>query len=225
MRIHKEGHSIILPTLIALVAITTGLFMLVPGCYIFSYGFLAFSILVMVMLGIFFNKPNRDVITDEKIVYSPAEGKIVVIEETEETEFFNDQRIQVSIFMSIWNAHINWIPLSGTVIYYKYHQGKYFLARNPKSSEENERTSTVIETSEKYRLLIRQIAGAVARRIVSYVSPGQYVKQGQELGFIKFGSRVDLFFPLDAKIEVDVGQKVRGNKTILARLKDSREDS
>lgn len=218
MRVHREGHKIIIITLFILLLLNISVFYGLSDYVVIGYITLLFSAVLILLLFIFFNKPHRAVISDEKIVYSPAEGKIVVIEETEEDEYFQGKRIQVSIFMSIWNAHINWIPLSGTVKYFKYHPGKYLIAHNPKSSTQNERTSTVIETGDQYCLLIRQIAGAVARRIVSYVQPGDYVKQGEELGFIKFGSRVDLFFPLDAEIEVKIGQKVRGNKDVIARL-------
>jgi phosphatidylserine decarboxylase len=166
----------------------------------------------------FFRNPRREiVIADDNIIYAPADGKIVVIEETYEHEYFNDKRLQVSIFMSPTNVHVNRNPVSGTVNYFRYHPGKYLVAWHPKSSTENERTTLVIDNGED-EVLLRQIAGAMAKRIVNYVQEGDTVMQGHDFGFIKFGSRVDLFLPLDAKVEIEMGQKVKGNKTIIARL-------
>jgi len=166
----------------------------------------------------FFRNPNREIIlTDDNIVYAPADGKIVTIEEVVENEYFNAKKLQVSIFMSPVNVHVNRNPVSGTVNYFRYHPGKYLVAWNPKSSTENERTTVVINNGEE-EILLRQIAGFMAKRIVNYLDVGEEVEQGKDMGFIKFGSRVDLFLPLDTKIEVTLGQKVKGNKTILARL-------
>ena len=151
------------------------------------------------------------------MVYVPADGKVVVIEETQETEYFNDRRIQISIFMSPLNVHVNRTPFSGEVKYYKYHPGKYLVAWHPKSSTENER-STVVFDNGKQEILLRQIAGAAARRIRTYVEAGQRMVQGQEFGFITFGSRVDVFLPLDADIKVSIGDAVRGNTDVLAVL-------
>ena len=156
-------------------------------------------------------------IPDDNVIYAPADGKIVVIEQTEENEYFNDKRLQVSIFMSPTNVHVNRNPISGTVNYFKYHPGKYLVAWHPKSSKENERTTVVIDTGEA-EILMRQIAGALAKRIVNYLEEGDEVEQGKDMGFIKFGSRVDLFLPIGTKLEVEIGQKVKGNKTIIARL-------
>jgi phosphatidylserine decarboxylase len=143
---------------------------------------------------------------------------VVVVEEVEEPEYFQDRRLQVSVFMSIKNVHVNRNPISGQVKYFKYHPGRYLLAWHPKSSTANERTSIVIENDNEIEILVRQIAGKVARRIVSYLDEGDEVLQGSELGFIKFGSRVDLYLPLDAELQVTIGQKVKGGETVIARL-------
>jgi len=166
----------------------------------------------------FFRNPKRTIEKyDDGIVYCPADGKIVVIENTHEPEVLNDERIQVSIFMSPLNVHVNRNPISGKVAFFKYHPGAFYKAWNPKASTENERTTVVIE-NQKGKVLFRQIAGALARRIVWYVSQGDEVKQGEDMGFIKLGSRVDVFLPKDAKVEIKMGQMVSGNKTVLARM-------
>jgi len=184
--------------------------------FLFAIGVLSLILFLLVLQ--FFRNPSREIlISDDNIVYAPADGKIVTIEETEENEYFGDKRLQVSIFMSPANVHVNRNPVSGTVNYFKYHPGKYLVAWHPKSSTENERTTVVIDNGED-EILLRQIAGFLAKRIVNYVEVGQEVEQGKDMGFIKFGSRVDLFLPLDTKMEVEIGQKVKGNKTILARL-------
>ncbi len=166
------------------------------------------------------------VVENKDAVYSPADGKVVVIEEVFENEYFNDKRIQVSVFMSPLNVHVNWNPVAGLVRYVKYHPGKYLVAWHPKSSTENERTTFVIEsggnnslaTSPKTEILFRQIAGAMARRIVYYLKEGEMVGQGGEMGFIKFGSRVDIFLPVNSKINVQLNQKVKGCESIIATL-------
>ncbi len=156
-------------------------------------------------------------VTDNHIVYAPADGRVCVIEEVQETEYFKGKRLQVSIFMSPFNVHVNRNPVSGLVNYFRYHPGKYLVAWHPKSSTENERTTIVYQFGQT-EILMRQIAGALAKRIKWYVSEGDRVEQGRDMGFIKFGSRVDLFLPLDAKIEVTMDQQVKGNKTVVARL-------
>jgi len=215
MTIHKEGYTILTITCIALAILNFLIFWFWPT------GLIVGGIVSAVILGLvlqFFRNPNRTLeISDNNIVIAPADGKIVVIEEAVENEYFKDRRIQVSIFMSPTNVHVNRNPISGTVNYFKYHPGKYLVAWHPKSSEENERTTTVIGDG-KTEILFRQIAGALAKRIVSYVDEGVEVKQGADMGFIKFGSRVDLFLPLGAKVEVEMDQKVKGNRTIIARL-------
>jgi len=166
----------------------------------------------------FFRAPKRKVIENVNYIYAPADGKVVVIEEVVDNEYFNDKRLQVSIFMSPLNVHINWYPVSGLIKYYKYHEGKYLVAWHPKSSTENERATVVVESENKAEILIKQIAGAVARRIVAYSEENKKIKQGDQLGFIKFGSRVDLILPLNAKIKVNLNQKVIGNKTVIAEI-------
>lgn len=213
---HKEGKgSFLLVGILALILATTSRFIF-P-----DWAVLIIAPLVSILIGfllIFFRNPKRVIAEpDDNLIYAPADGKVVVIEETQETEYFNDRRLQVSIFMSPLNVHVNRNPISGTVPYQKYHPGKYLVAWNPKSSTENERTTVVIENN-KGVLLLRQIAGALARRIVCYVNPNEKLKQGEDLGFIKFGSRVDLFLPLSAKITVNMDQKVIGNKTIIAKF-------
>lgn len=213
--IHKEGYfTLIISAIVLFVA--NGLI------YTFFPPFIWFSTFVFVALWLFlvsfFRNPKRtiDQYADD-IVYCPADGKIVVIENTNESEVLKDERIQVSIFMSPLNVHVNRNPISGKVTFFKYHPGAFYKAWNPKASTENERTTVMIENA-KGKVLFRQIAGALARRIVWYVSQGDEVKQGEDMGFIKLGSRVDVFLPKDAKVEVEMGQMVSGNKTVLARL-------
>ncbi len=183
------------------------------------YTILITSIVIYLLIVNFFRFPNRVIIQDDNTILAPADGKIVVIEETEEPEYFKDRRIQVSIFMNIFNVHINWFPVNGIIKYFKYHKGNYAAAYLPKSSTENERTSIAIECNNGQTILMRQIAGAIAKRIVSYTPVGGKARQDQHAGFIKFGSRVDLFLPLDTKIEVKLGQKTIGSQTIIGTFK------
>jgi phosphatidylserine decarboxylase len=176
------------------------------------------SALLFIIIVQFFRNPHFDIAQDDKVVLCPADGKVVVIEETTETEFLKDKRIQVSVFMSPVNVHVNRHPISGVIKYFKYHPGKYLVAWHPKSSTENERTTVVTETKTGTQVLFRQIAGALARRIVWYVKEGDKVEQGDQFGFIKFGSRVDLFLPLGSKINVEIGEVVKGGQTVLAEL-------
>jgi phosphatidylserine decarboxylase len=217
MRIHREGKaSIILATLILLLSISVSMISIdsIFLKFLIILPFLALFILILW----FFRIPDRTVILDENVIYAPADGEIVVIEKTLESEYFNDERIQVSIFMSPLNVHQNTYPLSGKVRYTKYHKGKYLVAWHPKSSTLNERSTIVVQHKSGKEILIRQIAGAVARRICTYSKPGDTVKQADELGFIKFGSRVDLFLPLDALIECKLNQVSVGKQTVIARL-------
>jgi phosphatidylserine decarboxylase len=215
MKIHKEGLNILLGTLAVFTTINLLIFWLWPAAFITSE---IISLILFLAVVQFFRNPRREiVISDDNLIYAPADGKIVVIEETVESEYFNDRRIQVSIFMSPTNVHVNRNPISGTINYFKYHPGKYLVAWHPKSSSENERTTVVIDTGDA-EILLRQIAGLMAKRIVNYVDVGQQVEQGKDMGFIKFGSRVDLFLPLDAEIMVKPGEKVKGNRTIIAKL-------
>ncbi len=215
MIIHKEGYKIVLGLTAILVALNIILSRFFPVLTIFI-GVVSFIVWFFVFW--FFRNPKREVSTiQDEIIYAPADGKIVAIEETEEPEYFKDKRLQISIFMSPYNVHVNRNPISGKVNYYKYHQGKYMVASHPKSSTENERSTLVIE-NDNGEIMLRQVAGAIAKRIRTYLKVGEQIVQGNELGFIKFGSRVDLFLPLDAKVEVELEQKVKGNLTIIARL-------
>ena len=168
----------------------------------------------------FFRVPKRIKERDDKKIFAPCDGKIVVIEEVDENEFLNTRCIQVSIFMSIWNVHINWNPIGGKVVYTKYHPGKFLMAWEPKSSTLNERTSIAIERPDGVKVLFRQIAGYMARRIVCYSKTGDEAKQNHEMGFIKFGSRVDVFIPLNSAVKVELNQKVVGTQTTLAVIPD-----
>ncbi len=217
MRFHKEGHLIIVITL-AIVAVINYLFVeYLP--FLFWLSAIATGGMLIFVLQ-FFRNPIRTIPeNNENYLYAPADGKVVVIEETEETEFLKKRCIQLSIFMSPLDVHANRVPISGKVSYYKYHPGKYLVAWHPKSSTENERNTTVIHTG-KTEILIRQIAGAVARRIINYMHEGKVVQQGEELGFIRFGSRTDVFLPLDAEIKVKIGEQTYGNQTVLAVLPD-----
>lgn len=182
----------------------------------------AVSILIFLFFLQFFRNPSRPISTEsDSLIYAPADGKVVVIEETFESEYFKDKRLQVSIFMSPLNVHVNRSPIGGTVKYVQHHPGKYLVAWHPKSSTENERTTTVIE-GEKGEVLMRQIAGAAAKRIVNYLQPRQTVAQGEEIGFIKFGSRVDLLLPLAYQpyLQVKVGDKVRNNVHLIVKISE-----
>ena len=215
MRIHKEGVMMLLGAAVIFTVLSALIFWQTPS--VFPWSSVVFMGLFLVILQ-FFRNPIRTIEKfDDNIVYAPADGKVVVIETVEETEYFKDKRLQISIFMSPFNVHVNRNPVSGVVQFYRYHAGKYLVAWHPKSSTENERTTTVINTG-KHEVLFRQVAGAMARRIVAYVEEGQKVKQGEDMGFIKFGSRVDIYLPIDAKIEVKLDEMAVGNSTIIARL-------
>ena len=216
MKFHKEGNIIIATTIVSLAAIN-----------VFSYYFfgsvgltvaILLSLILLTLVMQFFRVPKRVVTTSDNLVICPADGKVVVIEETEETEYLKDRRIQVSIFMSPLNVHINWFPIGGIVSYFKYHAGKYLVAWHPKSSTENERTTVAVKHPNGTEVLFRQIAGAVARRIVCYAKLDSPASQSSEFGFIKFGSRVDVFLPLDSEVRVKLDEKVTGSVTVLAAL-------
>lgn len=215
MTLHKEGFNSILLTIIFLGLLNGGFHYFFPEQDLLL-GFIGVLSLVFLYLILqFFRSPKRDQSIGDRLVIAPCDGKVVVIEQTVETEFYKDKRIQVSIFMSPLNVHINWYPISGIVKFLRYHEGKFLVAWHPKASTENERTTMVIEKTG-FSVLVRQIAGALAKRIVYYPHENDKVKQGSELGFIKFGSRVDLYLPLDAKINVDIGQKTTGGVTVIA---------
>ncbi|MCD4833579.1 MAG: phosphatidylserine decarboxylase family protein [Bacteroidales bacterium] len=218
MTIHKEGRPIVALFFIVLIAINLLVYYFVSSNLIVTLVLGIVSFLLFLFIVRFFRKPNRPLITDDNTIYAPADGTIMVIEETNEDEFFKDKRIQVSIFMSVWDIHINWFPIAGIIKYFKYHPGKFLVAWLPKASTENERTTVVLEDKNKRQILVRQIAGILARRIISYAKEGNEAKQNSELGFIRFGSRVDVFLPLDAKINVQLGQKTRGTQTVIATL-------
>ena len=212
---HKEGHKIILITfsLIVIIFFLLDYFSIDYKMYI---QLLLIGELILVLQ--FFRNPKRITSFGDNKVVSPVDGKVVVIEEVYEPEYFKDKRIQVSIFMSPINVHVTRYPVSGEVLFSKYHPGKYLVAWHPKSSTENERTTIVIKNESSVEVLYRQIAGALARRIVNYAKKGSKVNQGEDAGFIKFGSRVDLFLPLNTKINVKLNQKVKGAEDIIANI-------
>jgi len=216
MTIHKEGYKSILISAIVFAAINLASFYFLS----FNYPWISWliflaSIVMMLFIISFFRVPSRQLASGENLVICPADGKVVVIEEVYDEEYFDAKRLQVSIFMSPANVHQNRNPVSGEVVYNQYHKGKYLVAWHPKSSTENERHSVVIK-NQFGEVLVKQIAGAVARRIVNYLRVGQVVEQGTEMGFIKFGSRVDLLLPLDAKVNVQINQVVQGGITVVA---------
>ena len=217
MLIHREGYKIILVTLLILAGLNIGVQSLLGETHIVGKIVLSISLIFFILIVQFFRNPFRNTVINENHVIAPADGKVVVIEEVEETEYFKDKRRQVSIFMSPVNVHVNRNPISGIVKYAKYHPGKYLVAWHPKSSTENERTTVVIAGS-KAEVLFRQVAGALAKRIVYYVKEGDMATQGGEMGFIKFGSRIDLYLPLSAKIEVSLQQQTKGGETVVATL-------
>jgi phosphatidylserine decarboxylase len=210
---HKEGHKIILFTFITVVILTLLLdyFSIQHKTYI-----QLFLIIQLIIILQFFRNPKRITNFGDKNIVSPVDGKVVVIEEVFEPEYFKEKRIQVSIFMSPINVHVTRYPIGGQVTYSKYHPGKYLVAWHPKSSTENERTSIVVKNENCGEILYRQIAGALAKRIINYAKESSYVNQGDDAGFIKFGSRVDLFLPLKTKINVSLNQKVKGAEDIIA---------
>ena len=218
MKIHKEGFGVIAVSALIFGSIYTLCHVFLLDTIPWLYGILTLGCVVMMYLIIqFFRVPKRQFNTGLNDVLCPADGKVVVIEETQENEYFKDKRIQISIYMSPMNVHAQWYPISGETTYYQYHKGKYLVAWHPKSSEENERSTVVVKHQNGQEVLFRQIAGAVAR-IKCYAKVGQNVEQGTEFGFIRFGSRVDVFLPLDASVKINIGEKVRGKHTILAQL-------
>ncbi len=219
MRIHREGYKTLTLATVLLLGSTLLLQYLFPNTDWVYKSFAAVGLVIFIIILQFFRNPERKTQAQNNEVIAPADGKVVVIEEVEEKEYFKDKRIQVSIFMSPFNVHVNRNPISGEVSFAKYHKGKYLVAWHPKSSEENERTTVVIKNNSGTEVLFRQIAGALARRICYYIKPGDQVKQGDEMGFIKFGSRVDLFFPLGTEITVKLNEVTRGGESVIAKLK------
>ena len=217
MKIHNEGFKIITLFFLLLAGIDFVLIYFIPIAWIWSI-LVGASVIFFYLIVSFFRVPKRAVTIDGNKILAPSDGKVVVIEEVQETEYLNDKYTQISIFMSPLNVHCQWYPINGIVKYLKYHPGKYLVAWHPKSSTENERTTIVVEDEEGRQILFRQIAGAVARRIKWYVDTNHSVIQGKEFGFIKFGSRVDLFLPLDTQINVKIGDKTVGGKTVIAEF-------
>lgn len=219
MTIHREGRVLLFWLMIILVAANYLLYYSLPEQrFWLNVSMLGSSVLYLMILQ-FFRSPIITLPNQEEVVYAPADGKVVVIEEAFEGEYLKEKRKQVSIFMSPINVHVNRSPIKGVVEFFRYHPGKYLVAWHPKSSTENERTTMVLRAENGTKILVRQIAGALARRIKWYVKEGDSLEQGGEFGFIKFGSRVDLFLPLDAEILVSLEQKTKGARTPIARLK------
>lgn len=221
MKLHREGYLIIIIAMMLLSGIQVGNFYLfqVTG-WLWLFCLLTFGVVLMAYLVVqFFRVPNIQCVFGENDIMCPADGKVVVIEETEETEYFKDKRIQISIFMSPLNVHANFNPISGIIKYVKYHKGLFLVAWHPKSSTDNERSTVVTQHSSGKEVLFRQVAGAVARRICYYIQSNQKVTAGEEYGFIKFGSRIDLYLPLDSIINVKIGDVVKGRVTKIGELK------
>jgi phosphatidylserine decarboxylase len=219
MTIHKEGYTSIALCILFIFVLNALVHFFMPDNLWVRWAAYAFSFILFIIILQFFRSPRIDVSVHDSYVICPADGKVVVIEETEETEFLKDRRIQMSIFMSPINVHVNRYPIGGIVKYFKYHPGKFLVAWHPKSSTENERTTVVVENERGISVLFRQIAGAMARRIVCYSKEGDEAEQGGQFGFIKFGSRVDVFLPLGTEINVKLGDTVKGGITVLAELK------
>jgi phosphatidylserine decarboxylase len=216
MRIHKEGRLIIAIALFSWMA--ANFLVSLTGETIFRWFIFLVTTPLLILIFRFFRDPRRIVTPKPGVVLAPADGKVVVIEESNETEYFNDQRLQVSVFMSIYNVHVNWIPVPGIIKYFQHHNGRFMAAYLPKSSSDNERATTVIEMEDGTEILVRQIAGAVAKRIVTNTEAGMIVSQQDELGFIRFGSRVDVFLPVGTNVKVELFQEVTGSQTVIAEL-------
>ena len=214
MRIHREGRTILLIALILFASISFVFWYVISNAAL--YIVLGVTVPLYIFMLRFFRVPKRTVKLDDEKVLSPCDGTIVAIEEVDEPEYLKEKCIQVSIFMSVWNVHINWHPINGDITYQKYHPGKFLVAWAPKSSTLNERTTIALKRPDGVQVLYRQIAGYLARRVVCYAKQGKKAEQGQEMGFIKFGSRVDLFLPLSATVKVGIGQKVKGTQSTIA---------
>ncbi len=225
MYIHKKGYGVIATMFTVLVLITVGVLMLLNAVLETTHwtilaGVIIIGVIIFIWSITFFRVPtNRKITHEENAVVSSADGEIVAIEEVEEKEYFHDKRIQVSVFMSAYDVHVNWFPMNGVVSYVKYHPGKKLFAINPKSSELNERNSVVVKDEKGREVLFRQVAGVMARRIVCNIKEGDKAEVGKEFGMIKFGSRVDFFLPIDADIQVEIGDDITGQVSVLAYLK------
>ena len=225
MYIHKKGYGVIATVFTVLVLITVGVSMLLNAILETTHwtilaGVIIIGVIIFVWSITFFRVPtNRKITHEENAVVSSADGEIVAIEEVEEKEYFHDKRIQISVFMSAYDVHVNWFPINGVVSYVKYHPGKKLFAINPKSSELNERNSVAVKDEKGREVLLRQVAGVMARRIVCNIKEGDKAEVGKEFGMIKFGSRVDFFLPIDADIQVEMGDDITGQVSVLAYLK------
>ena len=218
IHIHKEGYKILVFGFIGLLILNVVVNIIWADLEFVRWVFFICSFLLYIFLLFFFRLPIRYFEADPGLIFAPADGKVVVIEETMENEYFKDMRLQVSIFMSPFNMHSNRYPVSGNITYVCHHPGKNMVAWHPKSSELNERSTIVIKINEGTEVMVRQIAGAVARRIVTYARENTAIRQGDELGFIKFGSRVDIFLPIGTEVEIPILQQVKANKSIIAKI-------
>lgn len=219
MKIHKAGYTLLFKAFVLFAFINVLVYAFIPDIIVFRAVLIVSGILYLLMVN-FFRFPNRLIVVKANTILAPADGKIVVVEETFEPEYLKKQCIQVSIFMNIFNVHINWFPINGIIKFFKYHPGRYMAAYLPKSSTENERTTIAIEATNGQEIVMRQIAGAMAKRIVSYAPVGGKARQNEHAGFIKFGSRVDLYLPLGTKIDVELGQKVTGAQTLIGTFQE-----
>lgn len=220
MKLHKEGNKILFITTVLTLLLSAGFYFGLAPISIWLFAILELALLIFVVLIFrFFRVPKRSCPNEDGIIYAPADGKVVVIEDVEETEHLKEKRTQVSIFMSPLNVHVNYYPIAGEVSYTKYHPGKFLVAWHPKSSTENERSTIGFKTKSGVEIIMRQIAGAVARRIITYSNVGEYFSGGDQFGFIKFGSRIDIFLPTDSEILVNLEDKTVGSETPIARLK------
>ena len=219
MKIHKAGHILLFKAFVLFAFINVLVYAFIPNIIVFRAELIVSGILYLLMVN-FFRFHNRHIVVKDNTILAPADGKIVVVEETFEPEYLKKQCIQVSIFMNIFNVHINWFPINGIIKFFKYHQGRYMAAYLPKSSTENERTTIAIEATNGQEIVMRQIAGAMAKRIFSYAPGGGKARQNEHAGFIKFGSRVDLYLPLGTKIDVKLGQKVTGSQTLIGTFQE-----
>lgn len=216
MKLHREGTLTITLALLFVLVVNTGMYLIFPQFGIWNGIALVLTLALLYIILQFFRNPPRNTVTNAEHIIAPADGKVVVVEEVEEPEYFKGKRLQVSIFMSPFNVHVNRYPIAGTVQYVKYHPGLYLVAWHPKSSTDNERSTVVVKDEKGREVLFRQIAGALAKRIVYYSKTGDKAEQGGEMGFIKFGSRVDLYLPIGTKINVKLNEAVRGGETAIA---------
>lgn len=218
MKIHKEGYNIIAIAFILAAAVVMGCWWL-SGWSLFTKVVSVVALLLFAFIVRFFRTPKRTLVIDRDLVVAPCDGKVVQVREVVEDEYLGTKCVQISVFMSVFNVHVNYYPVGGKILYSKHHQGAYIVASYPKASEKNERTSIVVETAGGTKVLFRQIAGYIARRIVCYAVPGEHASQCSQVGFIKFGSRMDVFIPVGSEVNVKVGDKVVACETVMAKLK------